>query len=91
MTYRVARLACNRWEGAVPHNNLKETIKHQEVVELEVLKVGQDRIKDNKVQVNKDKVPKDKVKVHREEVPCHKPLDLLDNCNLIFKEFSILM
>ena len=91
MTYRVARLACNRWEGAVPHNNLKETIKHHEVVELEVLMVGQDQIKDNKVQVNKDKVPKGKVKVNREVVPCHKPLDLLDNCNLIFKEFSILM
>ena len=82
--YREVRLACNRWEDEVLPNNLKEDTKHREGVEEEVLKVGQDRIEDNKVRVNKDKVPR--------EVDLYpKPLDLLDNCNQIFKEFSTLM
>ena len=66
---KVVRLACNKWVELVPHNNLKEAIKHPLTVVAEPVKVDLDSLKVDKtdrVRAHKEVVSKDRA--HKEVV-----------------------
>ena len=92
--FKVAQMVCSKWAEVAPKCNLKEDINplHMgvlvqlpQLVCLDSLKEDKDKHRVYKVMGNKDKD-------HREvTVIYHQQLDLLDNCNQIFKEYYILM
>ena len=98
--FKADKLVCNRWEEVPLHNNRKEVINHHLTgVAVEVPpREDSDSLKEVKAKVHKEVVNKDKGrkevvkdKDNKEEaVICQQLLDLLDNFNLIFKEFYTL-